>query len=120
MYTARGIEQLLERYYGDIAGKKTWDSLLAEDFLLSGTVVKETRGRQAYVDNPFFKLVREARVKEMLAQGDRAFAIVSYDLLSPKGRAMTCDVAEFWKAEAGRLCSIAIYFDTAAFNKFME
>ena len=55
----------------------------------------------------------------MVVEGGRAFALVNYDLVSPKGRTLSCDVAEFWKLKEGKLDSIAIYFDTTAFSNFM-
>ncbi|MDG7008516.1 MAG: hypothetical protein JRN06_09795 [Nitrososphaerota archaeon] len=39
--------------------------------------------------------------------------------MSPKGRTMNCDVAEFWKMKDGRLESVTTYFDTAALNNFL-
>ena len=46
---------------------------MSDDFLLSGTVVKETRWRNAYNNNGFFKLVRGLRVKELIADDDSGF-----------------------------------------------
>lgn len=120
MRHTNGTKELIWRYYGDLVSKTTWRDLLAEDFLLTGTVVKETRGRDLYVGNGFFKLVRGHRVKETLVEGNGAFALVEYDLLSPSGKTTKCDVAEFWKARDGRLTSVAIYFDTASFGRFLS
>ena len=111
--------QLLIRYYDTLVSRKEWNELLSDDFLLTGTVAKESRGRDSYVGNSFFSLVRAAKVKEMLVVGESAFALVNYNLLSPKGKTMACDIAEFWKARGGRLDSIAIFFDTAAFRAFL-
>ena len=47
------------------------------------------------------------------------FALVSYDLVSPKGHSFTAEVAEFWKANKQELTSLSIYFDTAAFSAAM-
>jgi len=93
--------------------------LLSDNFLLTGAVAKETRGREAYVNLGFWKLVKGLRVKDMIVEGESAFALVGYDLVSPKGSPFSSDVAEFWRVKNGRLDSIAIYFDTAAFNNFM-
>jgi ketosteroid isomerase-like protein len=111
---------LLNKYYEAVARKGNWQSLLSENFLLTGSVAKETRGRDAYVNLGFWKLVKSLRVKEMIVEGDNAFALISYDLVSPKGSPFSSDVAEFWKVKDGSLDSIAIYFDTAAFNKSMS
>ncbi len=113
--------ELLKRYYEEL-GKKSarWGDLLSENFLLTGTVPKESRGREAYVNNNFFKLVRSLRVKELIVDGEKACALVNYDLISPKGNPFSSDVAEIWKAKDGKLDSVAIYFDTSAFTAFMN
>jgi hypothetical protein len=40
--------------------------------------------------------------------------------MSPKGNRFNADVAEVWKAREDKLVSIAIYFDTAYFQKSMS
>jgi ketosteroid isomerase-like protein len=64
-------------------------------------------------------LVKGLKVKEIVVEGETAFALVHYDLASPKGTPFSSDVAEFWKLKNGKLDSIAIYFDTAAFSNSM-
>jgi ketosteroid isomerase-like protein len=71
------------------------------------------------VNNSFFKLVRELKLKELMASGEKAFALVNYDLVSSKGKSFSSEVVEFWRAKEGELVSVAIYFDTATFSKFM-
>ncbi|MDG6978345.1 MAG: nuclear transport factor 2 family protein [Nitrososphaerota archaeon] len=119
MSTAESTKELLSRYYEGLSGQAGWDEILAEDLLLSGTVARESKGREAYKTNNFFKLVRGHRVKEVMTEGAKGFALVNYDLASPKGKTWACDVAEFWKAKDGKLGSVAIYFDTAAFANFL-
>ena|SRR6266567_2541265 len=117
--TVPTTKELLEEYYRGVSKKSGWGHLLSEDFLLTGTVTQETRGRDVYVNNNFFKLVRGLNVRELMVSGEKAFALVSYDLVSPKGRSFSSEVVEFWRAKDGELVSIAIYFDTAAFSKSM-
>ena len=93
---------------------------MSDDLLLTGSIVKESRGKDAYINNNFFKLVKNLKITDMVVDGEKAFALVNYDLASPKGKTMSCDVAEFWKIKNGKLDSIAIYFDTASFQKFMS
>jgi ketosteroid isomerase-like protein len=120
MTASEQTKNLIERYYFDLPAKKEWAELLADDFLLTGTVANDSKGREQYVMNDFFKLVRGHRVKEMVVEGDRGFTLVNYDLVSPTGKTMSCDVAEFWKAGHGRLLSVSIHFDTAAFSRFLS
>jgi hypothetical protein len=107
---------LLDSYYAALSTGRDWGRPLSDGFLLSGTVAKETRGRDLYVGNGFFKMVKGLKVKELMVEGDTGFAIVGYDLVSPRGRPFKCDVAEFWRAKDGMLVSVSIYFDTAAFG----
>ena len=111
------IRDLLQKYYDGVAKGSGWGHLLSENFLLTGTVAKESRGRDAYVNNNFFKMVKGLEVKELMTEGERGFAVARYDLVSPKGNAFTSEVAEFWKMKDGKLGSVAIYFDTAAFER---
>lgn len=113
-------KELLDRYYDRLTKRGDWGSLLSDDFLMTGTVVKESRGREAHMNNNFFRGVLGLRVKNMIIEGDSACAIVNYDLVSPKGNRFDADVAEIWKARGGKLISIAVYFDTAYFQKSMS
>lgn len=114
-----GIRELLQEYYDGVAKGGGWGHLLSEDFLLTGTVAKESRGRDPYVNNGFFKMVKALQLKEQVTEGESAFTIVRYDLVSPKGKAFASEVAELWRMKDGKLHSVAIYFDTAAFERSM-
>ena len=120
MVDSNMTKELLDKYYDRLPKKGDWGSLLSDDFLLTGTGVKESKGREEYMKNNFFSGVLGLRVKNMIIDGDSACAMVNYDLMSPKGNKFTADVAEIWKARGGKLISIAIYFDTAYFQKSMS
>lgn len=113
------IKNILNLYYENLAKKGDWDYMLADDILLTGTIVKESRGKEQFVNNNFFKMVRDLKVKEMIVEGQKACAVVAYSLMSPKGNSFQSEVAEVWKVKNGKLESLAIYFDTAAFQKAM-
>ncbi len=112
-------KELLNKYYEGLSRKEGWPFLLTEDILLSGTIAKESKGKKAFVNNNFFKLIRSLKVKEMIVENESGFALVSYDLVSPKGKSFLSDVAEIWKVKDGKLASLAIYFDTAVFQQSM-
>ena len=111
--------ELLKMYYNGLSSKGDWHSMLSENISITGTVAKESKGKEQFVNNNFFKMVQSLKVKEMILENENACAIVSYDLMSPKGKSFSSDVAEIWKAKAGKLESLAIYFDTAQFQKAM-
>jgi ketosteroid isomerase-like protein len=119
MTSSAETRMLLTKYYNGLAKKEGWQSLLSDDVLLSGTVAKESRGRDFFVNNNFFSMIRNLKVRQMIIENDNAFALVSYDLLSPKGAGFSSDVAEIWKVRDNKLVSLTIYFDTAAFQKAM-
>ncbi|MFH0737349.1 MAG: nuclear transport factor 2 family protein [Candidatus Micrarchaeota archaeon] len=112
-------KELLGKYYETLSAKARCDGLLSEGFLLTGTVEKEARGREAYSDNLFLRYVKSLKVKTMIIEGERACAQVHYELASPKGDRFSCDAAEVWTIKEGKLGSLAMYFDTAAYQKFM-
>jgi ketosteroid isomerase-like protein len=112
--------ELVDKYHEGISTKSDWGYLLSDDFLLTGTIVTESRGRDAYANNNFFKLVKSLKVEKLLIEGENAAAIVNYDLVSPKGKSFSSTVAEFWNVKNGKLDSVAIYFDTTDFQKSMS
>jgi len=111
---------ILSRYYSGLSSNGDWHSMLSEDILLTGTIARESKGKEVFVNNNFFKMVRSLKVKEMIVENEKVCALVSYDLMSPKGKSFSSDVAEIWEVKDGKLDSLAIYFDTAAFQKSME
>lgn len=112
-------KELLDKYYKTVSGKGQLGPLLSENFSLSGTVGREAIGRDGYVNNLFFRYVKSLEVKTMIVEGERACAVVSYRLESSKGDALSCDVAEIWQIKNEKLESLAMYYDTAAYQKFM-
>lgn len=85
MVDPKVTKELVDKYYDKLSKKEEWGSLLSDEFLFTGTVAKESRGREAYVNNNFFKVIRSLKVKSMLIDGDNTCAVVSYDFISPKG-----------------------------------
>ncbi len=77
MENSKTTKELLNKYYEGLSRKGDWGSLLSENFLLTGTVAKETRGRDVFVDNMFFKLVKSLKVKKMIIDGESACAVVN-------------------------------------------
>jgi hypothetical protein len=110
-------KEILNRYYDGLATRGDWHSMLSEEILLTGTIAKESKGKELFVNNNFFKMVRGLKVKDMIVEDNKACAVISYDLVSPKGNAFKSEVAEIWKMKESKLESLAIYFDTAAFQK---
>jgi ketosteroid isomerase-like protein len=109
-------KEILNKYYYGLSKRGDWHSMLSEEILLTGTIAKESKGKELFVNNNFFKMVRGLKVKEIIVENENACAVVTYNLVSPKGNSFESDVAEIWKIKDGKLDSLAIYFDTAAFQ----
>jgi hypothetical protein len=106
MTSSAETRALLNKYYDDLAKKEGWQSLLSDDVLLTGTVAKESRGRELFVTNNFFRMIKGLKVRQMIIENDNAFALVNYDLVSPKGTGFSSDVAEIWKVKGNKLASL--------------
>jgi len=48
MNTKAETKEILQQYYDCLSKKEGWQSLLSEDILLTGTVAKESKGKQAF------------------------------------------------------------------------
>lgn len=119
MTSSTETRTLLKNYYNGLSKNEHWQSLLSDDVLLTGTVVKESKGKDLFVHNNFFRMIKGLEVRQMIVENEHAFALVSYDLVSPKGTNFSSDVAEIWRIKDNKLVSLTICFDTAAFAKAM-
>ena len=113
-------KELLHNYYVKLSKKGDFGVFLSDDFLLTGTIIKESKGKEEYIKNNFFRAVLNLKIKSTIIEGESACVVVNYDLMSPKGNKFNIDIAEIWKAREGKLISKAIYFDTAYFQKSMS
>jgi ketosteroid isomerase-like protein len=113
--------ETIKGYYDDIQRKSGWQAFVSDDIEFSGTGVKATSGKQAFVESndQFLRAVKTSQVKEMIVEGEKACVIVHYELQSPKGNRASSDVAEILVVKDGKINSSTIYFDTVAFNNFM-
>jgi ketosteroid isomerase-like protein len=114
-------KEVLANYYDDLAQKREgWQSLLSGEVVFTGPG-KTHRGQDAFINtlNNFMRRVKTMNVKQVIGGDEHAAAIVNYDLISPQGTMFNIDVAEIWKVENGKLDSLAIFFDTAAFTRSM-
>jgi len=110
---------LLEEYYAILSQKGDCGKPLSEDFFFSSGDTKDARGKDGYADSMFFRYVKSLKIKTMLIDGERACAVVAYELSSPKSGSLPLEVAEIWGIRNKKLYSLAMYFDTAAYQKFM-
>ncbi len=116
------MQEILKGYYDGINRKEGWQEFVSDAMRFSGTGVTSTEGKQAYVEstNQFLQGVRAVRVKQMIVEGTNACVVLQYDLTSPKGNRTSSDIVEVLTVKDQRIDSSTIFFDTAAFAKFMS
>ncbi len=119
-------KELLTAYYDGLAKRAGWQSAVSETLRFMGTgsvpgdPVSSGKSGYARVLERFGQRFEAVRMKESVVDGSRACVVATYDLVSPKGRKLAFDILEYWGVEDGRLASLTLYFDTAAYNAFMK
>jgi ketosteroid isomerase-like protein len=113
-------KEIIEKYYDGIAQKKGWESGISEEIVFSGAGPK-TKGKTAYIEGTgrFLRAVKASNVVTMIVEGNKACAVIRYELVSPKGKEMSSEVAEILSVKNGKIDSSSIFFDTVAFRDFM-
>lgn len=116
------INDLVNAYYDGIAHKAGWEKPLSDTIRFVSPGGKVTEGKSAFIqaNTRFLGGVKSARRKEMLIDGETACVWMSYDVVSPQGKETTLDALEIWQIKDNLLDALTIYFDTAAFRKFMQ
>ncbi len=116
------IADLVNLYYDGLARRDGWEQPLSDSFRFISPGGRVSEGKPAYVaaNNGFLGLVASARKKEMLTDGGTACVWMAYDLVSPRGARTALDAVEIWTSAGDQLTSLTIYFDAAAFQKFMQ
>lgn len=98
-----------------------WAFFLAQDmtFRTNGKGVHE--GKEAYLQGTkrFFSRVIAVEVKDLLIDGDKACAVLQYELQSSKGKRLTSEIAEMYTVAHGKIRSYAIYYDNTPYPAFM-
>ncbi len=108
---------IVQSYYDSLRRKIAWESFLSDDLVFMNNG-KEIQGKKNYLEatKRFFSTIQSLEIQELLIQGEKASAVIRYDVKSPKGNTFSSDVAEFFVVQEGKIEKFAIYFDTAPFN----
>jgi ketosteroid isomerase-like protein len=118
-------QTLLDTYYGGLARKEGWDSVLAEDFrFVGGDMTKPTPqiGKANYIQivQRLSRLFTGVRVLKSFVDGDEAFVLATYAWTFPHGVNVEGAVAELWKIQNGKLQELTIFFDTQSFDRLTK
>src|SRR3954447_13658254 len=116
-------KELVQRYYDSLAQKDNkWQALYVEDATFSdASQTLNAIGKDAVIQSftAFLNAVKGVKVKQMIAEGEYACAVINYDYVNPKGETLSQDVAEVWTVKGNRLAKLTIYFDLTAYRNFM-
>ena len=111
----------IEKYLSSLQRKDGWEKFFSDDVVFTSyvTPIKRVSGRAAFLEGTkgFYGMIASLEVQSLLVDGDRACATTRYQLQPPVGPAFTSNVAEVFTVSGGRIRSLEIYFDSAAFPR---
>jgi ketosteroid isomerase-like protein len=111
----------IKQYLSSLQRKDGWQNYFADDVAFTSfvTPVKQLSGRTAFLEGTkgFYGMIVSLEVQTLLVDGDRACATTRYQLQPPGGPGFTSNVAEVFAVSGGRIRSLEIYFDSAAFPR---
>ena len=114
---------IIRNFYESLASKSdAWQRDLADDVVFSDASQKlHAEGREAFIQSftGFLRAVERVQLQQLIADGNDAAAVVSYDYVSPAGGKLHQDDAEIWKIIDGKIAALTIYFDITEFRAFM-
>ena len=113
-------KETVQRYYDGVARKEGWQSVISESIAFASPN-QNTQGKDAYVQGTarFLQNVKAAKVRELIIEGEKAYALVDYEMVSPKSQTRWFNVAEILSVKNEKINSSTILFDTTAFKAFM-
>ena len=62
-------------------------------------------------------MVQSVEVRDLIVEEAKACALTRYQLQAPAGTRFQSDVAELFTIRAGKIATLAIYFDSSPFPK---
>ena len=111
-------------YLENVGRKSDWEIYLSEDLQFTNFTypVKQAKGKRASLEGirRFYSMVQGMEVEALIVEGDRACALVRYDLLPPMGPGFQSHIAEVFTVAEGKIQSYEIYFDSAPYPKGPE
>lgn len=102
-------------------GNNEWQSILSDEVTFKGTGMPSLQGKKSVIEITEDLLTRleSSEIKQMFAEGDTACVLNNYHLVLSNGERFVLETAEIVGVKNGRVNSFDVYFDTAAFQKFM-
>lgn len=113
---------VIKQFYDSAAAKSgEWQQYLADEVSFSVAAVQKFAGKETFVKTYTMVLqaVEKMEVKQLIAEGNTACAIVAYDYVSSAGAKLHQDVAELWNVADGKITSFTLYYDESEYRAFM-
>jgi ketosteroid isomerase-like protein len=111
----------IQHYFDSLKQKKGWEAFLAQEMTFTNftTPIKRVTGKGAYLEatKRFYSMITALEVKNLVVDGEKACALIRYELQPPGGPAFDCHVAEVFEVREGAITAFDIYFDSAPFPK---
>ncbi len=112
-----GAREVVERYYAEFLAKRPgWRDLVTNGVTLEGPV-QAAHGKAEFValTEQFQEGLRETRVIERVASGDKVISVYEFVLNAPDGGELSCEVSEVARVENGKVASWKLLYDPREF-----
>jgi ketosteroid isomerase-like protein len=95
-----------------------WRELVADDVRFDAPIQKAT-GKSEFValTEQFLLYHRRTRLLERFERGNSVCSIFEFQMNTPSGQPLTCDVAEWAQVENGRISELKLLYDPRGFAK---
>jgi ketosteroid isomerase-like protein len=114
--------ETVNQYYERLGQRAGWDALFDDAVVFTNLAspVRQVTGKGTFLQatRRFYGSIGSFEVRELVVDGDRACALVRYEVRPPNGGApFESHVAELFTVEDGRIGAFSICFDTAPYPK---
>ena len=111
----------IRAYFDSLKEKRDWEAFLSDDLVFTsfGTPFKHVTGRGEFRESTkrFYAMIKTLVIKDIIVDGERACALIRYELQPPGGPILESHVAEVFEVRADKIKTFDIYFDSAPFPK---
>jgi len=111
--------EIVKKYYEafDTHGAG-WRELVADDVRFDAPIQKAT-GKTEFValTEQFLQFHKQTRLLERFERGNSVCSIFEFQMTTPSGQPLTCEVAEWARVENGRISELKLLYDPRGFAK---
>ncbi len=115
-------KEIVKRFYDTKKpGNNEWQSMLADGVTFKGTGMPSLQGKKSVIEitDDLLSRLESSEIKQMLVEGDTACVLNNYHMVLSNGEKFVLETSEIVGVRNGKIDSFDVYFDTAAFQKFM-